>query len=75
MLLHRCGEKEKEQNIYRPGVRGPEAGGMVLVEHAPVAGSDREIHGRVEPVAVQAKVSPIGAKEHPVLVQESSGKM
>lgn len=50
------GTPKTEPDVHRPGERGAPARAVVRAQHAPVAQSDRQVYGRVEPHAVPAKV-------------------
>lgn len=69
------GTPETEPDVYRPGERGSPARAVVRAQHAPVAQSDRQVHGRAEPDAVPAKVPAARVQERSVLVQKPPGQV
>jgi len=69
------GTPKTQPDVYRPGKRGAPARAVVRAQHAPVAQPDRQVHGRVEPHAVPAKVPAARVQERAVLVQEPPGKV
>lgn len=68
-------EAETEPDLHRPGLGGAKVGGMVRIQHAPVARHDRQVHGGAEPPPLPPEVSASRAEEHPVLVQEQARQM